>query len=74
VDVSDLELDSAIHMADLDLPAGLTLMSDPQEMVAQVIYEAAPEEEEEEEELVVDVLGEVEVISESRSEEEEDGE
>lgn len=71
VDVSDLEINSAIYVTDLHVPTGVTILSEPQEMVAQVIYEQLPEEEEEEEELLAAMPAEVEVISKSKAEEEE---
>jgi large subunit ribosomal protein L25 len=70
VDVSDLEINSAIYVTDLRVPTGIAILSEPQEMVAQVVYERLPEEEEEEEELLVEVPAEVEVISKGKAEEE----
>lgn len=75
VDVTNLELNSAIFVGDLRVPDGITILSDPQEMVAHVVPERLPEEleeEEEEEALVVEERGEVEVIGRARAEEEED--
>ena len=74
VDVSDLELNSAIYMADLDLPTNITILSDPQELVAQVVHELLEEEEEEldEEMLFEEEPGEVEVITRARDEEDEE--
>jgi large subunit ribosomal protein L25 len=64
VDVSGLEINSAIHVVDLQVPDGVTLLSDPQEMIAQVIHEQEPEELEEEEDLLMmEPSPEVEVIS-----------
>lgn len=70
VDVSDLEVNSAIYVTDLRVPTGIAILSEPQEMVAQVVYERLPEEEEEEEELLVEMPAEVEVISKGKAEEE----
>jgi large subunit ribosomal protein L25 len=70
VDVSHLELNTAIYVEDLQVPQGITILSDPQELVAQVIYEEVEEEEEEEEELFVEEPAEVEVIGRGRAEEE----
>jgi large subunit ribosomal protein L25 len=73
VDVSDLEIGSAIYIADLHLPDSITVLSDPQEMVAQVVAELMTEEleelDEEEELMIVEEPAEVEVISERRAEE-----
>lgn len=72
VDVTDLDFDSAIYVSDLNVPANITILSDPQEMVAQVVHEWVPEEIEEEEEEVpfVEEPAEVEVISRGKAEEE----
>jgi large subunit ribosomal protein L25 len=71
VDVSDVELNSAIYIGDLDLPGSITMLSDPQEMVAQVIPERLEEEvEEEEEEFAMEEPAEVEVIARGREDEE----
>jgi large subunit ribosomal protein L25 len=69
VDVTDLEFDSAIYVSDLNALAGITILSDPQEMVAQVVHERLREEGEEEE-LFVKESAEVQVISRGRVEEE----
>jgi large subunit ribosomal protein L25 len=71
VDVSHLELNTSLFVSDLTVPAGITILSDPQEMVAQVVYEETLEEEEEEEELLFEESPEVEVISRGREEDEE---
>jgi large subunit ribosomal protein L25 len=73
VDVSGLELNSAIYVGDLELPANIEVLADPQELVAQVVHERLEEEEEElEEELILEEPAEVEVIGRGREEEEED--
>jgi large subunit ribosomal protein L25 len=72
VDVTELELNSAIYVEDLRVPEGITILSDPQELVAQVVYEEVLEEEEEEEELVIEEPVEVEVITRGKAEEGED--
>jgi large subunit ribosomal protein L25 len=73
VDVSELELNSAIYVGDLNVPAGIVILSDPQEMIAQVVHERLEEEEEEEEELfAAEEITEVEVIGRARAEEEEE--
>ncbi len=78
VDVSDLEINSSLLVGDLQVPDTITILTDPQEMVAQVVPEALlmveeePEEEELEEELLIEEPGEVEVIGRGRAEEEEE--
>jgi large subunit ribosomal protein L25 len=73
VDVSALELNESLLVTDLVAPEGITILSDPEELVAQVQYEETLEEEEEEEEgLFIEEAPEVEVIS--RRAEEEDSE
>lgn len=75
VDVSDLELDSTLLVSDLRVPDGIDILSDPQELVAQVIREELPEEleEEEEEALVFEEAPTVEVIGRGKAAEEEEG-
>lgn len=70
VDVSELDFDSAIYVSDLSVPDGITILSDPQEMIAQVIPEQLPEVVEKEE-LVLEEAAEVEVISRGKAEKEE---
>jgi large subunit ribosomal protein L25 len=72
VDVSHLELNTAMFVEDLTVPPNITIISDPQEMIAQVTYEEQIEDEEEEleEELLFEESPEVEVISRTREEEE----
>jgi large subunit ribosomal protein L25 len=73
VDVSELELNSAIYVSDLELPGNVEVLADPQELVAQVVPERLEEEEEElEEELMLEEPAEVEVIGRVREEEEEE--
>lgn len=71
VDVTELELNSAIYVSDLRVPDNISILSDPQELVAQVVYEEALEEVEEEE-LLFEERPEVEVIGHGRAEEEEE--
>jgi len=67
VDISSLtELGEELTVADLPIPEGIEVLSDPQEMVVRVM--AAPEEEVEEEEAPV-APAEVEVVGRSRREE-----
>jgi large subunit ribosomal protein L25 len=71
VDISELKLNEALYMSDLKVPAGIVILSDPQEMVAQIVHQALAEEGEEEEEGAVFVAEspEVEVITRSKDEE-----
>jgi large subunit ribosomal protein L25 len=71
VDVTDLELDSSLYVSDLVVSDRITILSDPQEMVAQIARERLAEEEEEVEELLVEEEPGVEVISRAKTEEEE---
>ncbi len=70
VDVSDLDFDTAVYVSDLRVPTAVTILSDPQEMVAQVVHEELPEAVEEEE-LFEEGPAEVKVISRGRVAEEE---
>jgi large subunit ribosomal protein L25 len=75
VDVSHLDFDHSMYISDLVVPDEITVLSDPEEMVAQVAHEqmeAAIEEVEEEELLVVEEMPEVEVIGRGRDEDEEE--
>jgi large subunit ribosomal protein L25 len=69
VDLSDLtEVDQALHVRDLAVPAGIDILTDPDEMIVHVV----PLEEEEvleELEVIVPEAEEVEVITEARAEE-----
>jgi large subunit ribosomal protein L25 len=71
VDVGELDFDSAIYVTDLHVPTDVMILSDPQEMIAQVIPVQLPETVEEEEELVMEVPVEVEVVSRGKAEEDE---
>jgi len=73
VDVSHLDYDSSLLVEDLRVPDNVTILSDSQEMVAQVVREALPDVEEEEvEALLVEEPTEVEVISRGRVAEEDE--
>ena len=65
VDLSDLvELDQVLYVRDLAIPAGLELLTDPDEVIARVVLvREEEEEEEEEEEMVVPEAEEIEVIT-----------
>jgi large subunit ribosomal protein L25 len=71
VDLSDLaEIDQAVYVRDLAIPAGIDVLTDPDEMIVRVV----PLEEEEElevleEEMIIPEAAEVEVITEARPEE-----
>jgi large subunit ribosomal protein L25 len=45
-----VNIDSAIYVKDLELPGNITILTDPDELVAGVTYVTIEEEEEEEEE------------------------
>jgi large subunit ribosomal protein L25 len=68
VNLSDLtELDQALYVRDLAVPAGIEILTDLDEMIVRVV----PMEEEEvleEEEVIVPVVPEVEVITEAKAE------
>ena len=67
VDFSDLiELGQALHVRDLAIPAGIELLTDPDEVIARVVLVREEEEEEEEEEMVVPEAEEIEVITAAR--------
>jgi len=68
VDVSGLGLNSAIYVGDLNIPQEITVLSDPQEMVAQVVPERLEAEGEEEEDLFAEEDRDVEVINRARDE------
>ena len=68
VDLSDLtEIDQALHVRDLAVPAGIEILTDPDEMIVHVV--PLEEEEVEEVEVIVPEAEEVEVITEARAEE-----
>lgn len=72
VDVSDLEIGDTVLVRDLDIDENITILDDPEEMIATLL---APEEEEEEEELDEDELDDVaepEVIEKGKTDEEEE--
>jgi large subunit ribosomal protein L25 len=65
VDVSMLEVGDSVHVRDLIAPAGVTVLDDPDEIVASVV----PPAKEEEEVAVAEEAAEPEVIGESATEE-----
>jgi large subunit ribosomal protein L25 len=67
VDLSDLtEVDQALHVRDLAVPAGIEILTDPDEMIVHVV---PLEEEEVVEEVIAPEAEEVEVITEAQAEE-----
>jgi len=71
VDLSDLvELDQVLYVRDLAIPAGIELLTDPDEVIARAVL-VREEEEEEEEEMVVPEAEEIEVITAAREKGEE---
>ena len=70
VDLSDLtEVDQALHVRDLAIPAGIEVLTDLDEMIVHVVPLAEEEEIEEEEEMLMPEAEEVEVITEAKAEE-----
>jgi large subunit ribosomal protein L25 len=55
IDVSDLGLGDAIHVADITPPEGVRLMDDPETTLMTIVASRAEEEEEEEEETEIEV-------------------
>jgi large subunit ribosomal protein L25 len=74
VELSDLEIDDAIYVRDLQVPENVAILTDGEELVAKVQYLYIPEEEEEEEEWLEVAPEEVEVISKGKEEVEEEAE
>lgn len=76
-DLSDLtEVGQSIHVRDLAVPSGIDVLTDPDEMIARLVplEEMELEAPEPEEELLMpedEEIGEVEVITEAKEEEEE---
>jgi len=65
VDLSDLvEVDQALHVRDLAVPAGIEVLTDPDEVIVHLVPLEAEEEEEEEE--ILPEAEEVEVITEAQ--------
>ncbi|RLC67316.1 MAG: 50S ribosomal protein L25 [Chloroflexi bacterium] len=80
VDLSELvELDQGIYVRDLAIPAGIDLITDPDEMIVRVVPLVGEEEleellEVEEEELLVPEAPEIEVVTEAEAEAEAEAE
>lgn len=69
VDISSLvDMDDAIYVRDLVVPAGIEILTDEEELIARMDY-PEEEEEEEEEEFELPSVDEVEVIGEREEEE-----
>jgi large subunit ribosomal protein L25 len=65
------EIDDAVFVGDLDIGEGITVLTDPEEVIAHVVYqEFEEEEEEEEEEVLVDLQAEPELVERGKREEE----
>lgn len=70
-----VNIDSAIYVKDLSLPANVEILSDPDELIAGVTYatiEKEPEEEESELDELLDEEAEPEVIEKGKKEEDEE--
>jgi large subunit ribosomal protein L25 len=74
VDISDLEIDDAIYVRDLQVPDNVAILTDGEELVVKVQYLYIPEEEEEVEEWLEVAPEEVEVIAKGKEEVEEGAE
>ncbi len=59
VNISDLELDGIIHAGDIEMPKGVTLLSDKEDILAQVTHSAAEAASNEEAEVSSDAQPEV---------------
>ncbi len=70
LDISGLEIGSSLHVMDLDLPQGITLLTDPDEMIVTVMAPKLEEEVVPEEEAVAGAA-EPEVAEKGKKEEEE---
>lgn len=71
VDLTKIETpDDVIYVSDLDVPEGVTILTDPETTVARFEFEKIAEEEEEEEELFVPAADAVEVVGKGKEEEE----
>lgn len=65
VDVSDLDLDDVLYVSQIAVPEGVTVLTEPDVVVAQVV----PPEAEEAEEVVPEAAAEPEVIPKGKGEE-----
>lgn len=72
VDLSDLnEVGDAVHVRDLKLDADITILNDPEEMLARISQSSAARSEEDEA-AEAEAAGEVEIIKKGKADEEED--
>lgn len=70
VDLSDLtELDQALHVSDIAIPANIDVLTNLGEMIMHVVPMVEEEEEEEIEEVMMPDAAEVEVITEAQAQE-----
>lgn len=75
IDVTGLvNVGDTLSVKDLDIPSGVTVLTDPEETIATVIYPTQVVEEEEEEEVSEFDMEEPELVERIRAEEEEEGE
>jgi len=70
IDVSNLKINESIHVKDIQLEEGITMLSDPEQIAVLVKFEAAKEVEEEKTEEEGVTPAEPEVIKKGKSEEE----
>jgi large subunit ribosomal protein L25 len=72
VDISDLnDVGDAVHVRDLKLDADITILNDPEEMLARISQSSAARSEEDEA-AEAEAAGEVEIIKKGKADEEED--
>jgi large subunit ribosomal protein L25 len=73
VDLSDLnEIGDAVHVRDLKLDADITILNEPEEMIARISQTSAARSEEDEAAEAAEAAGEVEIIKKGKGEEEEE--
>ena len=68
VDVSNMEMGASIHLHELDIPEGVTVMDDPERTIISIVAPAALAVEEEETTEEAELLGETEVEAEAETE------
>lgn len=66
------EIDSVITVGDIYLGKGVKVLTDPEEVIVQIVRQEAEEVVEEEAEAVVEILAEPELVDRRRKEEEEE--
>jgi large subunit ribosomal protein L25 len=73
VDLSDLnEIGDAVHVRDLKLDADITILNEPEEMIARISQTSAARSEEDEAAEAAEAAGEVEIIKKGKGDEEEE--